>query len=86
MWAFVFGVMQPGARAGEHAGEGVEGTRTQAYGHGADLDVHDIALGAEGDDVAAIGREELERVAVAHSCMVSKVKTVFNIEWIARSN
>lgn len=71
--------MELRARASQHARERVEGTRSQTQSHGADLDVHDLALGAEGDDVSAIGREDLERVSVAHALTVTKVKTVFNI-------
>ena len=72
-------MMKPSGRAGEHAGERVEGTGTKTNGHGADLDVHDLAVGAEGNDVAAIGREDLEGVSVAHRTTLSKLKTVFNI-------
>jgi hypothetical protein len=74
------GVVQASARASEHGREGVERSGPQSQGHGPDLEVDDLALGAEVHDVAAIGREELERVSVAHRCTLSKVKTVFNIE------
>lgn len=60
------GVVQTSARSREHFGERVEGTGSHSQGHGADLDVDDLAVGAERDDVAAIGREGLERVSVAH--------------------
>ena len=74
------GVVQASARSREHMRERVEGTGTQSQGHGPDLDVDDLAVGTERDRVAAIGREELERVSVAHRSTLQKLKTVFNIE------
>lgn len=78
--ALWLGVMQPIARTSEHASEGVERSRPQAQGHGTNIDMHDLALGAVGDDVAVVGSEGLEGMSVAHRHTLQKLKTVFNIE------
>ena len=74
--------MQTSARAREHLGQRVEGTRSQSQGHWPDLDVDDLAVAAEGNRIPAVGREELEGVSVAHSRTVETLKTVFKFKFV----